>query len=74
MYDVHMMHASSAFTLPCVGQSYRYTRQLPMGPVNFQWGGLTDRNICNIYGDEHLASVGPTTAAGEAVTDAQKES
>ena len=27
-----------------------------------------------IYGDAHLASVGPTAAAGEAVTDARKES
>ena len=32
------------------------TRQLPMGAGYCQWGGLTDRNICNIYGDAHLAS------------------
>ncbi len=32
------------------------TRQLPMGAGHCQWGGLTDRNICNIYGGAHLAS------------------
>ncbi len=32
------------------------TRQLPIGAGHCQWGGLTDRNICNIPGDEHLAS------------------
>ncbi len=31
-----------------------------MGAGYCQWGGLTDRNICNIYGDAHLAS-GPTS-------------
>ncbi len=38
----------------CVLQSH--TRQLPMEAGYCQWGGLTDRNICNIYGDAHLAS------------------
>ncbi len=32
------------------------TCQLPIGAGHCQWGGLTDRNICNIHGDEHLAS------------------
>ncbi len=32
------------------------TRQLPIGAGHCQWGGLTDRNICNIHGDAHLAS------------------
>ncbi len=27
-----------------------------MGAGHCQWGGLTDRNICNIHGGEHLAS------------------
>ncbi len=27
-----------------------------MGAGYCQWGGLTDRNIYNIYGDAHLAS------------------
>ncbi len=27
-----------------------------MGAGHCQWGGLTDRNICNIYGGAHLAS------------------
>ena len=33
-----------------------HTRQLPLGAGHCQWDGLTNRNICNIYGDEHLAS------------------
>ena len=33
-----------------------WTRQLPMGAGYCQWGGLTDWNICNIYGDVYLAS------------------
>ena len=32
------------------------TRQLPIGAGHCQWGGLTDRNICNTHGGEHLAS------------------
>ena len=32
------------------------TRQLPMGAGYCQWGGLTDRNICNVFGGAHLAS------------------
>ena len=28
----------------------------PLGPVTAIWGGLTNRNICNIYGGAHLAS------------------
>ncbi len=27
-----------------------------MGAGHCQWGGLTDQNLCNIYGDAHLAS------------------
>ncbi len=27
-----------------------------MGAAYCQWGGLTDWNICNIHGEEHLAS------------------
>ncbi len=49
-----------------------------MGAGYCQWGGLTDRNICNIlWKHTHciaIMSVGPTPAAGEAVTDARKES
>ncbi len=33
-----------------------WTRQLPMGAGDCQWGGLTDQNVCNIHGDAHLAS------------------
>ncbi len=36
-----------------------YTRQMPIGADHCQWGGLTNRNICNIH--------------GEAVTDAMTE-
>ena len=32
------------------------TRQLPMGAGYCQWGGYTDRIVCNIHGKEHLAS------------------
>ncbi len=32
------------------------TRQLPIGAGHCQWGGCTDRNVCNIHGDAHLAS------------------
>ncbi len=32
------------------------TRQLPMGAGHCQWGVLTNRNKCNIYGGAHLAS------------------
>ncbi len=27
-----------------------------MGAGHCQWGGFTDRNVCNIHGEEHLAS------------------
>ncbi len=27
-----------------------------MGAGHCQWGELTDQNVCNIYGQEHLAS------------------
>ncbi len=61
-----------------------WTRQLPIGAGHCQWGGCTDRNVCNIYGAEHLASrypirmpkikpLGPLAAAGERVTDGRKE-
>ncbi len=40
-----------------------YTRQLPMGAGHCQWGGFTDRNVCNI---------GPLAAAGQRVTDGRK--
>ncbi len=32
------------------------TRQLPMGAGHCPWGGYTDRIVCNIHGEEHLAS------------------
>ncbi len=44
-----------------------------MGAVYCQWGGPTDRSVCNIYGDAKIMSVGPTAAAGEAVTDAMTD-
>ncbi len=57
-----------------------------MGAGHCQWGGLTYRNIYNIYGGAHLASryrathhhaktmsVGPTDAAGQAVMHAMTE-
>ncbi len=28
-----------------------------MGAGYCQWGGFTDRNVCNIHGEEHLASM-----------------
>ncbi len=31
------------------------TRQLPIGAGYCQWGGFTDRNVCNIDGEEHQA-------------------
>ncbi len=43
-----------------------HTRQLPMGASHCQLGGLTNRNICNIYAK--IMSVGPTAAAGESMT------
>ena len=27
------------------------TRQLPIGAGHCQWGGFTDRNVCNIHGE-----------------------
>ncbi len=36
--------------------SNKDTRQLPMGAGHCQWGGYTDRNVCNIHGEVHLAS------------------
>ena len=57
-----------------------------MGAGYCQWGGFTDRNVCNIHGEEHLTSryrailrilkirsLGPLGAAGERVTHARKE-
>ncbi len=32
------------------------TRQLPMGAGHCPWGGYTDRIVCNIHGEVHLAS------------------
>ncbi len=40
--------------LKCYCQQYD-TCQLPIWAGHCQWGGLTDRNICNMHGDEHLA-------------------
>ena len=33
-----------------------HTHQLPIGAGHCQWGGHTDRNVCNIHGEVHLAS------------------
>ncbi len=48
-----------------------------MGAGFCQWGGLTDQNICNIYGGAMLRlwdlCVCPLGAAGEAVTYATPE-
>ncbi len=33
-----------------------FTRQLPMGAGYCPWGWYTDRIVCNIHGDGHLAS------------------
>ncbi len=58
-----------------------------MGAGYCQWGGLTDRKICNIYREAHLAinpmnvinpinlprpALGPSAAAGEAKTHGRK--
>ncbi len=37
------------------------TRQLPMGAGHCQFGGFTDRNVCNIHGEGHLAAGGHVT-------------
>ncbi len=44
-----------------------YTRQLLMGAGHCQWGGFTDRNVCNIW------PLGSLAAAGECVTHGRKE-
>ena len=54
------------------------TRQLPIGAGHCQWGGCTDRNVCNIHGGAHLLMpkikpIGPTAAAGGRVTHGRKE-
>ncbi len=45
------------------------TRQLPTGASHYQWGGFSDRYVCNIHGDKHLRQkirpVGPSASAGE---------
>ncbi len=38
------------------GRNHVITRQLPMGAGHCPWGGYTDRIVCNIHGEEHLAS------------------
>ncbi len=40
-----------------------------MGASHCQRGGFTDRNVCNIHGEE-IRPLGPLAAAGERVTDA----
>ena len=37
-------------------QQNNCTRQLPMGAGHCPWGGYTDWIVCNIHGEEHLAS------------------
>ena len=45
-----------------------------MGAGDCQWGGLTDQNVCNIHGDApKFRAVGPSAAAGEAMTYGRKE-
>ncbi len=47
-----------------------------MGAGYCQWGGITNRNICNIYGDAHIPKImptGPSAAAGEVETYVRKE-
>ena len=51
-----------------------------MGAGYCQWGGLTDQNICNIYGDAHLASslpkmepLGPTVLMLQTCTNGRTD-
>ncbi len=59
--------APSDASVMCLGNLI--TRQLPMGAGHCQWGGFTDRNVCNI---PKLRPLGPLAAEGERVTHGRK--
>ncbi len=46
-----------------------------MGAGHCQWGGFTDRNVCNIHGEEHLAprSIGFSRRACDTQKEGRKE-
>ncbi len=50
------MHFTKVYTFRLQFADNMHTRQLPMGAGHCQWDGFTDRNLCNIHGEEHLAS------------------
>ncbi len=43
-----------------------------MGAGHCQWGGFTDRNVCNIHGEE-IRPLGSLPASGGRVTHGRKE-